>query len=436
VGAGGSVLKIAVLGLWHLGSVTAACLAASGHRVRTWDPDVSLLAKLKNGKLPVKEPGLQQEFQKGISSGKIRLCDTCKEAVQDCDVVWIAFDTPVDNHDRALVYEVEKHVLHALPESKRSALFILSSQLPVLTTRRLEIAAQKSKCSRAFAVIPENLRLGQAMDVFLRPDRVVAGVRDLRSREIIKKIYRHITPNIIFMGVESAEMTKHAINGFLAVSITFMNEIARICEVTGADAREVEKGLKTESRIGPKAYLRAGSAFAGGTLARDVLCLSQIGRKMKSNPILLPSIYRGNQFHGKWLQNKLCALFPSLKNRKICVWGVTYKPGTSTLRRSQAVSLIQWLYHRQAKVRFHDPHAEALPPLRGVIRVSDPLSALKGADVLLIATPWTEYREIPFRKIAKCLKGKTLLDPNGFLEVSTSALDGLNYHRVGASCLT
>jgi len=423
--------------LWHLGSVTAACLAASGHRIKAWDSDVSLLNKLKKGEPPVKEPGLQEGIRKGISSGKIRLCSTLQEAVKDCDVVWIAFDTPVDDCDRALTHVVEKQVLQALPESKRNALFILSSQLPVLTTRRLEKAAQKQRCRRAFAVIPENLRLGQAMHVFLKPDRVVAGVRNSRARAIIKKIYRPITRNIVFMGVESAEMTKHAINGFLAVSITFMNEIARICEVTGADAREVEEGLKTENRIGPKAYLRAGSAFAGGTLARDVLYLSQIGKKRKSHPVLLPSIYRANQFHGKWLQNKLCTLFSNLKNKTICVWGVTYKPGTSTLRRSQSVSLIQWLSHRQAKVRFHDPQAEALPPLRGVMRIPDPLAALKGADALLIATPWPEYRGIPLQKIARCLKGKTLLDPNGFLDVTTSGHDGLNYHRVGTTpCLT
>jgi len=357
--------------------------------------------------------------------------------VKDCDVVWIAFDTPVDDKDRALTHVVEKQVLQALSESKRNALFILSSQLPVLTTRRLEKAAQKQRCPRTFAVIPENLRLGQAMQVFLKPDRVVAGVRNSRSRAIIEKIYRPITRNIVFMGVESAEMTKHAINGFLATSITFMNEIARICEVTGADAREVEKGLKTENRIGPKAYLRAGSAFAGGTLARDVLYLSQIGKKRKSHPVLLPSIYRANQFHGKWLQNKLCTLFSNLKNRTICVWGVTYKPGTSTLRRSEAVSLIRWLSHQQAKVRYHDPQAEPLPTFRGVMRIPDPLSALEGADVLLIATPWPEYRGIPLQKIARRLKGKTLLDPNGFLDVSAPARDGLNYHRVGTTpCLT
>ena len=381
----------------------------------------------------MKEPGLQEGVRKGILSGKIRFFSTRKAAVKDCDVVWIAFDTPVDDKDRALTHVVEKQVLQALSESKRNALFILSSQLPVLTTRRLEKAAQKQRCPRTFAVIPENLRLGQAMQVFLKPDRVVAGVRNSRSRAIIEKIYRPITRNIVFMGVESAEMTKHAINGFLATSITFMNEIARICEVTGADAREVEEGLKTENRIGPKAYLRAGSAFAGGTLARDVLYLSQIGKKRKSHPVLLPSIYRANQFHGKWLQNKLCTLFSNLKNRTICVWGVTYKPGTSTLRRSEAVSLIRWLSHQQAKVRYHDPQAEPIPTFPGVMRIPDPLSALEGADVLLIATPWPEYRGIPLQKIARRLKGKTLLDPNGFLDVSAPARDGLNYHRVGST---
>jgi UDPglucose 6-dehydrogenase len=235
------------------------------------------------------------------------------------------------------------------------------------------------------------------------------------------------------MKVESAEMTKHAINGFLAASVTFMNEVARICEVTGADAREVEKGLKTESRIGPKAYLRAGTAFAGGTLARDVLYLSQVGQKRKCHPILLPSIYRSNRYHAKWLENKIHLLAPNLKNKTIAVWGVTYKPGTSTLRRSQIVSLIQWLSRSQVRVRYHDPQAENLPPLPNVQRTSDPISALRGADILVMGTPWPDYRKISFRKIAKALQGKLILDPNGFLKVSGVAMHGFRYDRVGAS---
>lgn len=433
MGLGGAILKIAVLGLWHLGSVTVAGLAASGHRVKAWDPDGPLLANLKKGGLPVKEPGLQHAIQKGIFSGKIRFCDTRKEAVQDCDVVWITFDTPVDNHDRALAHVVEKQVLQALPESNKNALFILSSQLPVLTTRRLEKAALRKGCPRSFAVIPENLRLGQAMDVFLKPDRVVAGIRDLKSRSLIGKIYRPITRNIVFMGVESAEMTKHAINGFLAASITFMNEIARICEVTGADAREVEQGLKTENRIGPKAYLRAGSAFAGGTLARDVLYLSQVGQKRRCHPILLPGIYLSNRYHTRWLKNKIRTLFPVLKNKTIAIWGVTYKPGTSTLRRSQSVSLVQWLSSQRSKIRYHDPQADRLPSHPNVKRVAAPLTALRGADALLIGTPWPEYRKISLKLIGRMMRGKPLLDPNGFLKVSGPVTNGFQYHRVGAS---
>jgi UDPglucose 6-dehydrogenase len=228
-------------------------------------------------------------------------------------------------------------------------------------------------------------------------------------------------------------MTKHAINGFLAASVTFMNEVARICEVTGADAREVEKGLKTESRIGPKAYLRAGSAFAGGTLARDVLYLSQMGRKMKCRPILLPGIYRSNRYHAQWLQNKIRLLAPNLKNQTIAVWGVTYKPGTSTLRRSQIVSLIQWLSRSKARVRYHDPQADNLPPLPNVRRASDPISMLRGADILVMGTPWPDYRKISLRKIGEALQGNPLLDPNGFLEVSGAAMHGFRSDRVGTS---
>jgi len=301
-----------------------------------------------------------------------------------------------------------------------------------MTTRRLEKAAQRKGCPRSFAVIPENLRLGQAMSVFLRPDRVVVGVRNPRSRSLIEKIYHPITRNVVFMGIESAEMTKHAINGFLAVSITFMNELARICEATGADAREVERGLKTETRIGPKAYLRAGAAFAGGTLARDVLYLSQIGKKLKCHPILLPGIYRSNRYHAKWLRNKIGTLFPRLKNKTIGIWGVTYKPGTSTLRRSQSASLVQWLSKHGAKVIYHDPQADNLPSLANVMRATDPIAALRRAHALVIATPWPDYGKIPLRMIEKALRGKPLLDPNGTLEVSGAATHGFRYYRVGA----
>lgn len=430
---GGSNLKIAVLGLWHLGSVTTACLAASGHRVKAWDPSASLVEKLKKGDPPIQEPGLKQAIQKGISAGKICFCDSLDEAVEGCDVIWSAFDTPVDDRDQAQTQVVEKTVLQALPVSRREAIFILSSQLPVLTTRRLEKAARLRGYPRSFAVIPENLRLGQAMNVFLRPDRVVVGVRNLQSQALVEKIFRPITRNLVFMDVESAEMTKHAINSFLAASITFINEVARICEVTGADAREVEKGLKTDSRIGPKALLRAGSAFAGGTLARDVVYLSQVGKKKKCHLVLLPSIYRSNRYHARWLQNKIRMLFPSLKNKTFALWGVTYKPGTSTLRRSPMVPLIRWLCQHKAKVRVHDPQSERLPPLCNVLRVSNPVSALQGADALLIGTPWPQYRTVLPRKVLQVMKGKTLFDPSGFLEKNGFGLRHFDYYRVGLS---
>lgn len=422
-----------MLGLGHLGTVTASCLARVGHSVRAWDPDPSQVALLRMGKPLIREPGLGQALRSGIAKGRLRICANREEALRGADIVWITFDTPVDEKDRARRGKVEREILRALPGSKKNALFLLSSQLPVLTTRRLENSRIARRHRRRFAVVPENLRLGQALKVFLRPDRIVVGVRDLRSKKIIQKIFRPITPNILFMGVESAEMTKHAINGFLAISIVFMNEVARICEMTGADAWEVERGLKTESRIGPRAYLRAGSAFAGGTLARDVLYLSQVGRKTCIRPLLLPMIYRANEHHKQWLQNKLLNVLPRLRGRIIAVWGVTYKPGTSTLRRSPSLVLIQWLSRAGAKIRYHDPQAEELPRIPRVCRVGTPLAALEGASALLICTGWPEYRYVPTKNILREKNLRLILDPNGFLGSKDFSGKSLTYHRVGFS---
>ncbi|EQD40130.1 UDP-glucose 6-dehydrogenase, partial [mine drainage metagenome] len=213
----------------------------------------------------------------------------------------------------------------------------------------------------SFACSPENLRLGKALDVFLKPDRVVVGVRSVRDKERIGRLLQPITDRIEWMSVESSEMTKHAINAFLATSVVFANEIASVCEMVGADAKEVERGLKTEQRIGPKAYLSPGVAFAGGTLARDIEFLKVVSQEHQLSIPLLESVKTSNDQHKGWVRHKLKALFPNLNGVVIVVWGLTYKPGTDTLRRSLAVELCDWLIEQGAKVRVHDPAVKELP---------------------------------------------------------------------------
>ena len=272
-------MKVAVLGLWHLGSVTAACLAAAGHSVSAFDPAPGTVAALAAGRLPVAEPGLAELITRGIQLGALRFTSDLPAAVRDAEVVWITFDTPVDEDDVADVAFVERQVEAAFPYLAEGSVVLCSSQLPVGTIGRLEQAWLRAAGGRtvSFACSPENLRLGKAIDVFTNPDRIIVGVRDDRTRARVQALLQPITDRIEWMSVESAEMTKHAVNAFLATSVTFINELAALCERTGADAKEVERGLKTERRIGPHAYLSPGGAFAGGTLARDVTFLRSLG---------------------------------------------------------------------------------------------------------------------------------------------------------------
>src|ERR1035437_4630208 len=257
-------MKVTVLGLWHLGCVTAAC-CAKHFDVVGLDFDAVNLARLQSGHAPLLEPGLDELLQAGLASGRLRFTNDLKSACAKADILWVAYDTPVDDHDQADPEFVLREVRRCVPALAQGALVLLSSQLPVGTCRLLESEFGAQDCR--FACSPENLRLGKALDAFTQADRVIAGCRDDRSKAQLAELFAPFTREVIWMCPESAEMTKHAINSFLALSITFMNEIGRLCEITGADAREVERGLKSEGRIGPKAYLSPGAAFAGGTLA-------------------------------------------------------------------------------------------------------------------------------------------------------------------------
>ena len=257
-------MKICVAGLWHLGVVTAACVAAAGHRVVAFDDDESVVSGLRRGVLPVDEPGLAELVRRGLEAGSLEFTSRREDALNEADVVWITYDTPVDVDDRADVDFVVERARTLVDAADPGAAILISSQLPVGTTRLLE------QSDRTFAYSPENLRLGDAIAAFTQPDRIVVGIREDGDRGRIDALLGSFSERIEWMGVESAELVKHGVNAFLALSITFANELAGIAERVGADAAEVERGLKTESRIGARAYLRPGGAFAGGTLARDI----------------------------------------------------------------------------------------------------------------------------------------------------------------------
>lgn len=427
-------MKVCVQGLWHLGSVTAGCLASLAHEVVGLDFNGGVIRELRRGKPPIFEPGLEEMIGAGLGSGRLRFAATLDELPNDIELLWVTYDTPVNEDDVADVDFVVAQVKSALPFLSANSTVLLSSQMPVGSIRRLEKIAERVCPEKAlsFACSPENLRLGKALDVFLKPDRIVVGVRSEWDKERIRRLLLPITDRIEWMSVESAEMTKHAINAFLATSVVFANEIASICEMVGADAKEVERGLKSEHRIGPKAYLSPGGAFAGGTLARDIEFLKVVSSGQQLSIPLLESVKTSNDLHKGWMRRKLKALFPSLQGVSVVVWGLTYKPGTDTLRRSLAVELCNWLIKQGAKVRVHDPAVKELPPewIGLVQRFDDALGALGEAQALLIGTEWPEYKKISAAHVGGVSPGLVVLDPNRFLS-SLGTIKQLHYIAVG-----
>jgi len=427
-------MKVCVLGLWHLGSVTAACLASVGHEVTGLDSNSGIVEKLQKAEPPVSEPGLDGLIREGINAGQLRFTSDAKIAISSAEVLWVTYDTPVDENDQADVEFVFEEVLKSLSFLSIDTTVLVSSQLPVGSIRRFEdISAEKyPEKNIRFAYSPENLRLGKSLDVFLHPDRVIVGVRRQEDREILNRLLGSITDNILWMGVESAEMTKHAINAFLGMSITFINEIASICENIGADAHEVETGLKSETRIGPAAYLSPGAAFAGGTLARDIEFLKNMGSLNNLVNPLISAVRKSNDEHKKWMQRRLFAVLGGLKGKRIAVWGLTYKPGTNTLRRSLSVEMCNWLQEQGAEIAVHDPSKCELPDswLGEVVRSKTPLEALEGACALVIATQWPEYREINVSDVENIAGQLAVFDSNRFLS-NFNKSPVISYYSVG-----
>lgn len=406
-------MKVCVFGLWHLGTVTAACLASLGHEVAGLDFDEETIDALGRGKPPLHEPGLEDLVGQGLADGTLRFTTDARDALKGARAVWVTFDTPVDEDDRADVDFVMGRIDSMLDHVDPGTLVLVSSQLPAGSIRRLET----SRPGVTFACSPENLRLGKAIDAFLKPDRVVVGTRSDNERKTIMDLLEPLHARIEWMSVESAEMTKHALNAFLATSVAFINEIAVACETVGADAQEVARGLKSDARIGPRAYLSPGGAFAGGTLARDIEFL-----KSRVDLPLIASVKTSNDRHKTWVRRKLQSLLGDVRGRTVAVWGLTYKPGTDTLRRSASIELCTWLAGQGAHVNAHDPMVRALPvELSAVQLCPTAADALRGSDALVVATEWPEYRttSVP--------AGTIVIDANRFI----GARDGIRLYSVG-----
>ena len=420
-------MNICVLGLWHLGSVTAAC-CAKHFNVVGLDFDAANVQRLNSGHAPLLEPGLDDLIAAGLAAGRLSFTTDPQIGCARADVLWLTYDTPVNENDESDVASVLGNLRRALPSLPAGAMVLISAQLPVGTCAALE----KEFPQFHFACSPENLRLGKAIDAFEKAERAVVGIRNDTKKALLEEVFKPFAVQVIFMRTESAEMVKHALNSFLALSITFINEVARLCEHTGADAKEVSAGLKSEARIGPKAYLGPGGPFAGGTLARDVVTLSKLAEQHGEKISVIPAIKQSNDLHRGWIFRRLQSRLGNVRGKKIAVLGLTYTTNTDTLRRSAAVELCQQLLAAGAVVSAFDPAVKQLPDdLKSVALAADLPAAVDGVDAVAICTEWPQFRQADWPKMIPQMRQPVFVDANRFLEKELKNLAGVEHLSVG-----
>jgi UDPglucose 6-dehydrogenase len=428
-------MKVCVYGLWHLGTVTAACLAARGIATVGLAETAAAAGELVAGNAPLFEPGLDALLQQGLQGGVLHFTDDMKSAVSSADLLWVCFDTPVNDDDVADVDYVLDRVRLTFPSLRDGAVVLISSQVPVGSTALLERGFAEVANGRKvlFAYSPENLRLGDAIRVFTEPERIVVGVRSGNARAVIEAVLNPFCETLLWTRVESAEMVKHALNSYLATCVTFTNEIATLCENVSADMSEVEAALRLDPRIGKRAYVRAGAAFGGGTLARDVQFLKAIAMQRNIRVPVLTGVLESNNLHKGWVVRHLRSQLGALAGKKVGVLGLAYKAGTNAIRRSVAIEIIEELVAGGADVTVFDPKVATLPgPLDSAVTVAHSADAVfESGEAVVLATEWPEFRELDYVALVPRMKQALLIDQNAFAANRLAALSGLNYIVAG-----
>lgn len=395
------------------------------------DLDRDCADRLSAGYPPIAEPGLEELIQRGLKSGRLRFTSDRHGALERASLLWVTFDTPVDEHDHADHAWVRAQLEQVRSYVQPDTLVLISSQVPVGFTAAVERDWQANSPEVTFAYSPENLRLGNALEVFRHPARVVVGLGRNTDRARIGQLFASFSDNLLWMSLESAEMTKHAINSFLGLSVAYANELARLCERVGADASDVDKGLRSDPRIGQRAYLAPGPPLAGGTLARDLEFLRDLSAEHGLSSPVIESVLRSNALHQRWAHDHLADMLDGLPSPRVALLGLTYKPGTDTLRRSASVELAGWLVDRGVQVSAYDPAVRELPPDLGRINLAANVSeALSAADVAVVATAWPEFAEIEPDTFVARMRQPRILDQAGLL-ANIGDDPRLTYVRVG-----
>jgi UDPglucose 6-dehydrogenase len=425
---------VCIVGIWHQGAVAAACLADAGFTVIGVEADRATAALLSGGRAPLFEPGLDELLAEGIASGRLTFTSDVA-AVGIAATVMVMFDTPVDDNDDVDLSLLMSMVRAMAPHLRPDCRVLVTAQVPVGTCDRiLETIREINPAAPAgIAYSPENLRLGQAIELYRHPQLPVLGSDDPATLDHLEAVLSELHAEWIRVDLRTAEMIKHALNAFLAMSVAFGNEIADICDLVGADGQQVSSALRREPRIGARAMILPGLGFAGGTLARDIRALQSAAADLDHETALLDGIRRANEAHNRVVISALVRRLGSLTGRRIGILGLTYKPGTSTLRRSLSLEVAAQIAARGADVAAFDPRADAeeLSAHPYIATVAEPLAVAEGADAVVIMTPWPEFRDLDYAAMSRRMNRALLLDPSNLLDARTMAELGFEYVGIG-----
>jgi UDPglucose 6-dehydrogenase len=430
-------VKIAVVGTGYVGLVTGTCFAESGHRVTCVDLDERKIAVLRGGGVPIYEPGLEELVRRNAKERRLDFTTSLAEAMQGTDVAFIAVGTPPGEIGDADL----SHVLAAADQIgrciERYVVVVNKSTVPVGSADRVaEVVGRQARGPFDVVSNPEFLKEGAAIDDFMRPDRVVVGAASERAKAVMAELYApfvRVEQPILFMDTRSAELTKYAANAMLATRISFMNDVAALCDRLGADVDQVRKGMGSDKRIG-YTFLFPGVGFGGSCFPKDVRAVMTMARQVGLDFDLLRSVERINERQKRLLFDLASKHLGPLAGKRVGVWGLAFKPRTDDMREAPSLVLLQLLAGAGAEVRAHDPAAAGVAaglvgPL--VKLVGEPYEAAEGADALFLVTEWNEFRNPDFARLSRAMRGRALFDGRNVWDAARARAAGFTYFGVG-----
>ncbi len=430
-------MKIAVVGTGYVGLVTGTCFAETGNHVTCVDIDADKVEKLKKGILPIYEPQLDVYFDRNVAQNRLQFTTSLADGIKDAEIIFLALPTPPGEDgsaDLSYVLGVAEDLGNLIADYK---IVVDKSTVPVGTAEKVAAAIQKN-CKADFDVVsnPEFLREGYAVEDFLKPERVVIGTSSEKAKEKMNRLYapfvRQGNP-VIFMDEKSAELTKYAANSFLATKISFMNEIANLCELVGADVDMIRRGIGSDSRIG-KRFLFPGIGYGGSCFPKDVQALVKTSEEHTYDFKILNSVLQVNALQKKVLFSKMKHYFKSLKGKTIAVWGLAFKPNTDDIREAPALEIIDHLLKEGAQITAYDP--EAMHNVKAIYQdritfCQSAYDALEGADALAITTEWSVFRAPDFALIKEKLNAPVIFDGRNVFDVDQMKELGFYYDSIG-----